>query len=295
MRAKSITMYCLLSLCLPLPVWAQAECDAVAVVFNTAICQGELTNPDQLPGAKQLSPEKQLAIKKLRLGQRIRAIAACHLLPAGSYTPSEQEVNVFTYFSARAKANHTREQEAVVVTVEHLLATYEYTDRHRNRLEETLAVFKRGLEQSKRILEDERRRDQDMRKRFGEDAVKKLHLRIQRSRRKISEHWVARWKMNKALYEKYGGRVIFQQAGIEPIDAYRRYLQDTREQGGLKILKPAYADVFESFERYLDMGHNYLSAEGKTYFDRPYWETADPGAGQRRHLQELKAIPHKSR
>ena len=94
-------------------------------------------------------------------------------------------------------------------------------------------------------------------------------------RYRISEQWVASWKMNKALYEKYGGRIIFQQAGIEPVDAYRAQLKDIREKGGLKILKPEYVDIFSEFERYLEMGHNYLSENGEKYFHRPYWETAD--------------------
>ena len=96
-----------------------------------------------------------------------------------------------------------------------------------------------------------------------------------------------------ALYEKYGGRVIFQQAGIEPIDAYRDYLKDIEEKGDLMILKSDYADVFDEFKRYMDMGHNYLSERGDKFFGRPYWETVDLDAEQRERIEELKAIPHK--
>ena len=54
--------------------------------------------------------------------------------------------------------------------------------------------------------------------------------------------------MNKALYLKYGGRVIFQQAGIEPIDAYQAQLAAIKGDGGLKIIKTKYRDVFDDFD-----------------------------------------------
>ncbi|MDH3637300.1 MAG: hypothetical protein OES09_02405, partial [Gammaproteobacteria bacterium] len=147
----------------------------------------------------------------------------------------------------------------------------------------------------KDLAEGNKIRDEDMQERLGGESVVRLHQRLKQSKRKSSERWVADWKMNKALFEKYGGRVIFQQAGIEPIDAYRDYLKDIKEKGGLKILKPEYADVFDDFERYLDMGHNYLSEPGDTFFSRPYWETVDLDAEQRKRIDELKATPHKER
>ncbi len=41
------------------------------------------------------------------------------------------------------------------------------------------------------------------------------------------------------------------------------------------------------------MGHNYLSEPGYTFFNRPYWETVDLDAEQRKRIEGLKAIPHK--
>ena len=39
-------------------------------------------------------------------------------------------------------------------------------------------------------------------------------------KRQLVQQFVRAWKINKALYKKYGGKVIFQQAGVEPLDAY---------------------------------------------------------------------------
>lgn len=271
----------------------QAKCDAVVVVFDITICQHGLTVKKSTFADNKINQESLDKIERNRLIQRIRAISAEHLLPKDSYKPSESEVASYHAFLQKSKSNQRRHNEEIIATIEHLLQTYEYTERNRKRLEDSLAVFRRSLEQSKSILEGDRLRDEDMRKRFGEDAVKELHERFKKSRYRVSEQWVARWKMNKSLYEKYGGRVIFQQAGIEPIDAYRAQLKDIREKGGLKILKPEYANIFDEFERYLDMGHNYLSENGRKYFDRPYWETANLEENHQRNIDAFKAIPHK--
>ena len=43
--------------------------------------------------------------------------------------------------------------------------------------------------------------------------------------------FVRSWKINQALYRKYGGRVAFQQAGAEPVDAYRDFLKEQETKG----------------------------------------------------------------
>lgn len=35
--------------------------------------------------------------------------------------------------------------------------------------------------------------------------------------RQMAQEFVRSWKINKALYEQYGGQVVFQQAGVEPL------------------------------------------------------------------------------
>lgn len=281
-------------LILVMPGLSRAQCDVVANVFNQTICQSDITLPSDATGAGTMAdPGQRLRLEKLRLANKIRSIAAEYLLSKSSYTITQEEVDNFEQFSARAAARKTRDDEELIATAQQLLKTHEYDDRFRQSLEITITTSKRSIELSKKLAEENKLRDAIMRERFGAESVVKLHERLEQSRRESSEGWVASWKMNKALFKKYGGRVIFQQAGIEPIDAYRDYLKDIREIGGLKVLKPRYADVFDEFERYLSMGHNYLSEPGDTFFNRPYWETVDLDAEQRKRIEELKAIPYK--
>jgi hypothetical protein len=281
-------------LVLGIPGLSHGQCDVVATVFNEEICRSDVVSPDHEQGTSvALDTGDRIRLENIRLGNVIRSIANEHLLPESSYTPTPEEVDVFEAFSARAAARKQRDDAEIVATAERLLKTYSYDERFRRSLEETITTHKRSIELSKRLAEENRMRDEHMRARFGGEAVAKLHQRLRKSERKRSRQWVARWKVNKALYDKYGGRVIFQQAGIEPIDAYRVYLNDIESKGGLKILKPVYADVFDEFERYLDMGHNYLDQSGDRFFARTYWETVDLDAEQRKRIKELQAIPHK--
>jgi len=89
---------------------------------------------------------------------------------------------------------------------------------------------------------------------------------------------VTAWKYNKALFQQYGGRVIFQQAGWEPIDAYKAFLEEHRDAKTFEIFSPSYMGVFEYIYKYFDAGHNYLPQEdADKYFVKPWWDPTFEG------------------
>lgn len=55
---------------------------------------------------------------------------------------------------------------------------------------------------------------------------------------------IRQWKINKSLYEAYGGRIIYQQLGPEPLDAYRQYLEGLQAAGDLAFADPAASEAF---------------------------------------------------
>lgn len=67
--------------------------------------------------------------------------------------------------------------------------------------------------------------------------------------RPVAMEWVQRWKIFHALYEKYGGRAHFQQAGFEPFDAVHDFLEAQEENGAFTILDPHYEDEFWDYWR----------------------------------------------
>lgn len=119
------------------------------------------------------------------------------------------------------------------------------------------------LDTLNRLAEFDARRAQELR----DPAQQKLQ---QESERRVAAHWVRQWKLNQALYLQFGGRIIFQQAGWEPIDAYRKLLEQAEASKQLVLGDPAWRGaVYRYFE------HRFVYADetkARFYFERPYWE-----------------------
>jgi hypothetical protein len=102
---------------------------------------------------------------------------------------------------------------------------------------------------------------------------------VARMRHDMARAMIRQWKRNRALYQQYGGRIIYQQFGPEPLDAYRRYLQERQAAGDFTF----YTKVFkEKFWRYFtdETMHDFYapgSAEAARAFAMPPWshKTAD--------------------
>ncbi len=93
------------------------------------------------------------------------------------------------------------------------------------------------------------------------------------ARAEIATAFIRQWKINGALYRKYGGRIIFQQAGPEPLDATRRLLEAGRAAGDFAITDKSLEKPFWAY--YRDDGRHsfYLrgSNEEAAAFKTPPW------------------------
>jgi hypothetical protein len=102
------------------------------------------------------------------------------------------------------------------------------------------------------------------------------------ARRVIASAFIRQWKINQALYQHYGGRIIYQQGGPEPLDAYRAFLEERQRQGAFKILDKALEQPF--WEYYVnDSRHSFYppgSEEEARAFTTPWWLMDEPAAGQ---------------
>lgn len=98
------------------------------------------------------------------------------------------------------------------------------------------------------------------------------------ARVQVATAMIRQWKINGALYRQYGGRIIFQQAGPEPLDAYRYFLEEQEDQGNFTILNKEYADHFwkyfttDSMHSFYDAG----SKEKTEVFTIPWWLVRAP-------------------
>lgn len=93
------------------------------------------------------------------------------------------------------------------------------------------------------------------------------------ARQEIAAAFIKQWKINKALHEQYGGRVIFQQGGPEPLDAYRALLEERQAAGDFAIDDPAMVPEFWRYYRD-DSIHSFFapgSPEERQAFSVPPW------------------------
>jgi hypothetical protein len=99
-------------------------------------------------------------------------------------------------------------------------------------------------------------------------------------KRRIARETIRMWKINRALFQKYGGRVIFQQAGVEPIDAYRDFLKEQEKQGSFEILDKEYEAPFWKYFTDDSMHRFYKDADGAKVINTPWWLMKEQPAGQ---------------
>lgn len=109
-----------------------------------------------------------------------------------------------------------------------------------------------------------------------QEQTKGMEEQLRPMKRQNARQFVRSWKINKALYAKYGGRVIFQQAGVEPLDAYRDFLREQEKNGAFRILDKKYE---ASFWRYFtnDAMHTFYPKEdGAKFINTPWWMMEQP-------------------
>jgi len=85
----------------------------------------------------------------------------------------------------------------------------------------------------------------------------------------IATAFIRQWKINRALYRDYGGRVIYQQGGPEPLDAWRKFLEAAAARGDFTIVDRALAAGFWQYYRD-DARHTYLPEPAKAFLSPPW-------------------------
>jgi heat shock protein HslJ len=107
-----------------------------------------------------------------------------------------------------------------------------------------------------------------------DDLTAEEAAEAEQMRRDMGRAMIRQWKLNRALYRQYGGRIIFQQLGPEPLDAYRRYLEERQAAGDFAIHEKAFEDRFwryfttDSMHSFYESG----SEEETRAFATPPWE-----------------------
>ena len=93
---------------------------------------------------------------------------------------------------------------------------------------------------------------------------------LERYRLAMAEGMAKSWKVSKALFEAYGGDVVFQQDNpLTPVGAYQKLFEQYREQGEFVIYDPVFKAAFWSSVR---MKYSNKYEPDNIDFSLPWWE-----------------------
>jgi hypothetical protein len=90
---------------------------------------------------------------------------------------------------------------------------------------------------------------------------------------RIAEAFILQWKINQSLYRQYGGRVIYQQGGPEPLDAYRKFLEAAQQSGDFSISKKDFESALWNYYT-TDNIHKFFPESGNEKdqaINTPWW------------------------
>ena len=187
-------------------------------------------------------------------GKVVEAFRA-FLLKRENISVSPDEIHEFSSISRRFEEKERSDALAEIKLLEKELSS--------EALPEALRELKqRRLKSQQLIL-----KSIDDSEKFDRENPKE-HRRIEVD---IARRFIQSWKINKFLYERYGGRIVFYQGGPEPIDAYYEELKTLASDGELKIhnslLEQEFWKYYADRSRHIAMPRD----DGEKLLKKPWW------------------------
>lgn len=220
------------------PKTEPADPNVIAVVLGRKITTGE---KDKLNG--------------LIFGALLRKYAEDNKIE-----PTDEELDAFVQRTEEKEKQHQAKFERDREKLQKELKSSSLSDRERKDKESQLQTIESILKSTR-----------DMK-----GQMKGMEEQMRPMKRQMAQQFVKSWKTNKALYEKYGGRVIFQQAGVEPFDAYRDFLKEQEKNGAFQIIDKQYEAPFWRYFTNDAMHTFYSKDDGAKFINTPWWTMEDP-------------------
>ena len=97
----------------------------------------------------------------------------------------------------------------------------------------------------------------------------------------VARAFVEQWKVNQAIYRQYGGRVVYQQGGAEPLDAYHEFFKVAQKSGEFTIINKAFEPALWRYYTN-DSIHQFVPESGdekEKAINTPWWMMEDKTGG----------------
>lgn len=277
----------LLGLALAAPAQAQPQTDSpapaeaiaaaaqrvVALSMGTQITEGDLKLDERLIELNQTSLDEEAFAEWYRRARVERLTELIFVPLLGEYARSngldatQAEVDDFIARSDRARDEAEAQFTAQKEALEAELARAAISPSERAHMESQLETLKT-------ILGSKAEMEKRARERFGED----YESRMREIDEDLARQTIVAWKLNKSLFDKYRGRVVYRQDGPEPLDAYAAFLADRKKEGAFGIydadLQAAFWDALQD-ENLHDF---YTPEESHDIMQTPWWERDAPAS-----------------
>jgi hypothetical protein len=151
-------------------------------------------------------------------------------------------------------------------------ATAYFDHKHRERIKDKEPALRDEL---KKVTEQLARDDLPTQKRQElEGQMRRIKAVLDPPGQFFAHFILDNWKWQRHLYDKFGGgRILWQQAGIEAFDAMHTWLETEEKKGSFKITDPALRTAF--YEYWTTMKHGpFLTADKeriRAEFLEPEW------------------------
>ncbi len=236
----------------------------IATVLGEDILASDVEKSDPLCEGDQLNgPQRQSCVESSRR-ERITALIFGALLEQyrreNNLEPTDREIQDFS-----RKLDGSQEDQDVSKDGKQLSQEDYVKELEKSQAELMRELRKENLDKLKRKeLKEELEEIEDAKKVNVADALRE-------ARKKVNAQFILACKTNQSLYNKYGGRVIFQQAGPEPIDAYRDFLKDQESKGNFRVYDEEFKKLFWGY--FVSETHTFFSKEdGEKAMQTPWWE-----------------------
>jgi len=159
---------------------------------------------------------------------------------------TDQECEAFEKFNDLSEERRSKKRKQQLVDLERQLKSENLSEEKRTQLEK----------QRKGLLLLESQRDEMLK-----------YPTYQEMRRKASRKWLTWKKVDKAVYEQYGGKVAKTAFGPYPIEAKRNLIKEHMRAGDIRFLD---AEFEKEFWKSYEQGGR-LTAEKDQIDFTPYW------------------------
>lgn len=261
---------------------AEAEekpaCTPVIRLFGRDICR-EIVDRGKIGGAENAGGgEEDPRDKVRRVREIVWRLALIEKFGDAAVIPVDAEVEAFRAGFRAAMDRSYESDKKTVDAIRDSLGKYDYGEENQKKID---AILK-AAEASVRFYEQREEQEKQLPEayRFVSRAAET----------QIALDMLAGWKANKLLYDAYGGRLVYGQDSIEPVDAYAAFLDYIRKEAKVEIVDPAYDGLFTDLETWLKQDHRAIPPDDPlalNYFTAPEWQFTLSNSDGR--LEELKS------